>query len=170
MYDNVNVTYGYITKHKRVHQSLEKSHFNDAFCIANGVNQTRVSPVIYEQVRRNNRSLEKFYDAKYIDTRTGKKVSASELNSGRTTRNKNINGESLKTYRGQKISKGQRRIRKVRYFYQPNDLVRYDGQIYSVKGTQNSGKYIALKEIKKVLKVESLRPYRFSKGFVCGAY
>jgi ABC-type ATPase with predicted acetyltransferase domain len=88
------------------------------------------------------------------------------LNSGRRTRNKNLNSENLHQYRGEKISKGQRRIRTKRYFYQPNDLVMYEGKIYTVKGTQNSGKYIALKEIKKVPSVQSLTPYRFSKGLV----
>lgn len=160
-------TYGYITKSKRIEYGLEKSHYNDAFVIANGTTQTRVEPIIFEQVRRNNRSLEKFYDAKYIDTRTGKKVVASEINCGRRTRNKEKNGENLKEVRGQKESKGQRRIRTQRYFYQPNDLVKYDNKVYTVKGTQNVGKYVALKEIKKVPKIDLLTPYRFRKGFAC---
>ena len=42
--------------------------------------------------------------------------------------------------------------------------VEYDGKVYTVKGTQNEGKYIALKEIKKVPKVELLIPYVFKKG------
>ena len=58
----------------------------------------------------------------------------------------------------------KRRIRKQKYFYQPNDLVKYDGKVYTVKGTQNEGKYIALKEIKKVPKVELLILYVFKKG------
>ena len=86
------------------------------------------------------------------------------LSCGRSTRNKNLNTENLRKYRGAKISKGQRRIRKKKYFYQPNDLVKYNGKIYTVKGTQNEGKYIALKEIKKVPKVELLTPYIFKKG------
>jgi len=65
-----------------------------------------------------------------------------------------------------KLSKGQRRIRKVRYFYQLNDLVKYNGKVYSVRGTQNGGKYIALNGIKKVPRVELLIPYKFSKGFI----
>lgn len=160
-------TYGYITKSNRIKYGIEKSHYNDAFVIANGNIQERIKPIIFEQVRRNNRSLEKFYDAKYIDIRTGKKISASELNCGRRTRNKNKNSENLRIYRGKKISKGQRRIRTQRYFYQPNDLVKYKGKIYTVKGTQNGGKYVALKEIKKVPKVELLQPYKFRKGFAC---
>ncbi len=119
----------------------------------------------FEQIRRNNRSLEKFYDSKIIDTRTGNKVSGSELSNGRRTRNKNLNSENLRKYRGVKISKGRRSIRKQRYFYQPNDLVKYDGKLYTVRGTQNKGAYVALKEIKKVIRVENLLPYRFRQGF-----
>jgi hypothetical protein len=160
-------TYGYITKRNRIKCGIEKSHFNDAFIISNGTIQQRTEPIIFEQVKRNNRSLEKFYDAKYIDIRIGEKVSAGELNCGRRTRNKSLNGENLRIYRGQKISNGQRRIRTKRYFYQPGDLVRYEGQIYTVKGTQNNGAYVALREIKKVPKVDLLTPYRFRKGFAC---
>ena len=166
-HNNIKVTYGYITKSHRIENNIEKSHYNDAFCISKGINQIR-SDKIYEvkQSRRNNRSLEKFYDAKYIDIRTGEKVSGGDLNNGRRTRNKNLNSENLHKYRGQKISKGQRRIRKGKYFYQPNDLVKYEGEIYTVKGTQNCGKYIALKEIKKVPKVELLTPYKFQTGII----
>lgn len=166
-YVDVNFTYGYITKNHRITNKIDKTHCNDAFCIAKGVNQVR-SDKIYEvkQSRRNNRSLEMFYDAKYIDIRTGEKVSGGDLNNGRRTRNKNLNSENLHQYRGEKLSKGQRRIRKVRYFYQPNDLVKYEGKIYSVRGTQNGGAYIRLNEIKKVPRVDLLIPYKFNKGIV----
>ena len=121
---------------------------------------------MFKQVRRNNRSLERFYDAKYIDTRTGKKVSGQDLFNGRRTRNKNLSTENLRKYRGQKLSKGRRSIRTKRYFYQPNDLVRYDDRVYTVKGSQNKGMYVALKEIKKVAKVVDLEPYKFMSGLV----
>ena len=166
-YNNINFTYGYITKNHRIENEIEKSHYNDAFCIAKGVNQIRNIDVHeVKQSRRNNRSLEMFYDAKYIDIRTGEKVSGTELFSGRRTRNKNLNTENLHQYRGEKISKGQRRIRTKRYFYQPNDLVKYEGQVYSVRGTQNSGAYIRLNEIKKVPRVDLLIPYKFNKGII----
>ncbi len=160
-------TYGYITKNTRIKLKLEKTHYNDAFCISGGNTQQRAEPIIFTQTRRNNRSLEKFYDSKYIDIRTGEKVSGGELNCGRRTRNKNENSENLHQFRGEKISKGQRRIRKQRYFYQPNDLVKYDGQIYTVKGTQSKGASVVLKEIKKVHRVGLLSPYKFRKGIAC---
>ena len=164
-YDNVFITYGYITKNHRIKNGIEKSHANDAFAIAKGTNQVRTkNKFLVIQDRLKNRSLEKFYDSKIIDTRTNKKVSGADLNCGRSTRNKNLNTENLRKYRGAKISKGQRRIRKQKYFYQPNDLVKYNGKVYTVKGTQNKGKCIALKEIKKFPKVELLTPYVFKKG------
>ena len=57
-----------------------------------------------EQIRRNKRSLEQFYDAKYVDIRNGKVKSGTELFSGRRTRNKNLNPENLRKYRGEKKS------------------------------------------------------------------
>ncbi|MCC0735240.1 paclitaxel/taxanoid biosynthesis susceptibility protein TS1, partial [Clostridioides sp. ZZV14-6009] len=68
------------------------------------------------------------------------------------------------------ISKGQRRIRKQKSLYQPNDLIKYDGKVYTVKGSQNEGQYIALKEIKKVPNVKLIKPYIFKKGlnWSCG--
>lgn len=166
-HNNIHITYGYITKNHRIKYGIEKSHYNDAFTIAKGINQIR-SDKVHEvkQSRRNNRSLEMFYDAKYIDIRTDEKVSGGDLNNGRRTRNKNLNSENLHKYRSTKLSKGQRRIRKVRYFFQPNDLVKYEGNAYSVRGTQNGGAYIRLYEIKKVPRVDLLTPYKFNKGIV----
>ena len=165
--NNINVTYGYITKNHRIQNGIEKTHYNDAFAIAKGINQIRNTEIFeVKQSRRNNRSLEMFYDAKYIDKRTGEKVSGGDLSNGRRTRNKNLNSENLHEYRGPKLSKGQRRIRKVRYFYQPNDLVKYEGKVYSVRGTQNGGAYIRLNEIKKVPRADLLIPYKFNKGIV----
>ena len=58
------ITYGYFTKHNRIFFGLEKSHVNDAFVIAGGVNQVRSEyTYISRQVRRQNRSL---YKANFI--------------------------------------------------------------------------------------------------------
>lgn len=166
-YSEVEFTYGYITKNHRIENGIEKTHCNDAFAIAKGVNQVR-NTEIHEviQSRRNNRSLEMFYDAKYVDIRTGEKVSGGDLNNGRTTRDKNLNSENLHQYRGEKLSKGRRSIRRQRYFYQPNDLVKYEGKVYTVRGTQNKGAYVRLREIKKVPNIKLLQPYKFNKGIV----
>ena len=63
-------TYGYITKSGRIALKLEKTHYNDAFVIAGGSTAKRATPIFMGQKRRNNRKLERFYDAKYIDKRT----------------------------------------------------------------------------------------------------
>ncbi len=158
-------TYGYITKSKRVSLGLEKTHYNDAFCIAGGINQQRIEPIYFEQNRRNNRSLEKFYDAKYVDIRDKTIKRGQELSCGRRTRNKNLNGENLHKYRGAKVSKGRRNIRKQRYAYQPKDIVIFESRQYTVQGVQNKGEYIKLREKSKPVKTNLVKAYMFSKGY-----
>lgn len=158
-------TYGHITKNNRISFGLKKTHHNDAFCISGGKTQKRVETFVYEQIRRNNRSLEKFYDKKVIDTRTGEKVSGQELFSGRRKRNKNLNDENLRVYRGETISNGRRSIRKQRYFYQSKDIVEFNGNRYIVKGVQNYGTYIKLEGLPKPIKTDLVSPLEFKKGF-----
>ncbi len=51
-------TYGYITKAVRQELGLEKTHANDAFVIAGGRKQKRLSPISMFFKRKNNRSLQ----------------------------------------------------------------------------------------------------------------
>jgi 5-methylcytosine-specific restriction endonuclease McrA len=157
-------TYGYLTKHHRKALGLPKTHYHDAFVIAGGTTQKRAAPLEFDQIRRNNRSLQKFYDAKYLDRRTGHKVSGQELCSGRRTRNITLNSENLHQYRGQKMSKGRVSIRRRRYRYQPKDSVSYKGQRYQVKGMQNYGQYIKLAGLAKPVKTVLVQPVRWRKG------
>ena len=157
-------TYGYATKSQRIELGLEKSHFNDAFCIARGENQVRTEILSVKQIRRNNRALEYFYDAKFIDIRTGEKVSGQTLFCGRRVRNRELNEPNLRIYRGAKVSKGRRSIRKTRYSFQPGDVVRYDNKLYVSKGIQNLGTYIRLGGLSKPVKTELVEPYRYAKG------
>lgn len=162
---NAEETYGYITEVNREALELPKSHHNDAFVIAGGKNQVHCQPLNLEQTRRNRRSLEQFYDAKYIDVRTGEKSTGSILFSGRRTRNKNLNSENLRIYRGQKLSQGRRSIRKSRYPYQPNDLVKFEDQVYRVRGMQNLGTRVALyAETNLTIDVRKIQPYLWRKG------
>jgi len=167
-YNNVEHTYGYITKNHRINNKIKKSHCNDAFCITKGINQVRIKPFLVKQIKRNNRSLETFKDAKYIDIRTSDTVAASNLNCGRRTRNKNKNDENLKVYRGRKVRKGIRSIRKTRYFYQPNDLVLFENKIWLVKGTQSLGKQVWIDRngVKKTPNPKKLKILKFGKGFM----
>ncbi len=157
-------TYGYLTKMKRKRLKLAKSHTNDAFVIANGTTQKRAIPTNFEQIRRNNRSLQKFYDAKYLDTRTGKKASGQELFCGRRTRNKTLNKENLRKYRGHKTNKGRVNIRRQRYKFQPKDIVLFQGKKYLVKGIQNYGLYIKLDGLAKPVKTSLVTPICWRKG------
>ena len=129
-------TYGYITKSGRIALKLDKTHFHDAFVIAGGSTQKRAAPMKMCQKRRNNRKLERFYDAKYIDKRTissskkPKVASGQELSSGRRTRNTNKSGPNLRIYRGKKVRKGRRSIRRKRYPLQPLDVVSWKAEKY----------------------------------------
>lgn len=157
-------TYGYVTKHIRIQYGIEKSHASDAFAIAGGTTQTRTVPFVIQQVRRNNRSLEKFYDAKYIDIRTGAKASGQELFCGRRTRNREMAGENLRQYRGQKLARGRRSIRRMRYPLQPMDLVRNQNLLLLVKGMQNKGAYVKLDGLSKTLNIEQVELVKYGKG------
>ncbi|MBA3533288.1 MAG: HNH endonuclease [Ardenticatenales bacterium] len=157
-------TYGYLTKSRRIELALPKSHATDAFVIAGGSTQIRAEPLLLEQVRRNRRALQTFYDAKYIDTRTDEVVKAQLLNNGRRTRNRNLNGENLRRYRGLKLSKGRVSIRRQRYPYQPGDLVRYEGQVYRVQGMGGYGRNLKLAGRPKEVKAALVTPVRWRKG------
>lgn len=139
-------TFGYITKAKRRELEMEKSHHNDAFVIAGGTNQFRITkPLMLEQIRRNKRSLEQFYDAKYRDLRDGETRRGSQLCSGRRTRNANLNGENFRKYRADKVTKGRRSIKRKRYPYKQHDIVLFEGKVYQVVGMQNLGTRLSLK-------------------------
>jgi hypothetical protein len=68
---------------KDYYVSFELHYHNDAFIIAGGTFQQRVEPLMIEQIRHHKRSMEQFYDAKYIDKFSGEKTSGSTLNSGK---------------------------------------------------------------------------------------
>ena len=60
LYKNVSMTYGYITKYKRIKYNIKKSHVADAFCISNNLNAKRLNYYyLQKQVRRHNRKLHK---------------------------------------------------------------------------------------------------------------
>lgn len=153
-------TYGYITKSgrialKRVGLDMEKSHHNDAFVIAGGTTQPRHETKIWRVFRHHKRSLETFTDAQYIDARTGEKATGKELNSGRTTRNRNLVGENLRLYRKQKIRKGKRAIQTKTYKFSFGDVVRYKGKTYICGGTGSNGYRVYLRTPDKKLQAKA---------------
>lgn len=141
------MTYGTKTKLDRRSLNIAKSHANDAYVMGRFHPKHRTRLKIYQKLRRNNRVLSKFYDAKYIDTRDGSIKSGCQLSCNRTKRNiPRVNSESLTIYRGPKISKGRFSIRKQHYQYRPHDVVWVEGKRYTVKGVISNGMRIALNE------------------------
>lgn len=153
---NVHITYGAATKEARSSLNLEKSHINDAYSMGNYHPDDRAVPIYYKKKRRNNRILTKFYDAKYIDSRTGKKASGKDLYNGRIKRNHKLDSENLHKYRGQKISKGRVSTRTKRYSIQPGDTVLYQGQRYISKGCHCFGDRVIL-DNKKSINVKHIK-------------
>lgn len=140
-----HITYGAVTKRTRKDLNIGKSHANDAYCIGSMRPKHRAKTLYYEKRRRNNRILEKFYDAKYVDVRDGKAKKAAELGCNRTSRSVPRNNTSNeRIFRGERISKGQRRIRKQRYTIQSGDVVRAKGYTTKCKGVMSGGKSILL--------------------------
>jgi hypothetical protein len=166
LYPNIEITntHGYITKANRIHNKIEKSHHNDAFIIAGGTDKDKISETINLKCeRRNNRALQTFRDAKYIDSRDGEIKTGYVLNSGRTKRNKSTNGENLRQYRTpilnpdgtrKQVTKGNNSIRKTRYNFSKGAKIKitenWSGKHLSVNknqilisgGTANQGTYI----------------------------
>ena len=59
-YQNVSLTYGYITKNTRIENNIEKTHAADAYCITGNVAAKRMESIFYQKfVRHSNRSLHK---------------------------------------------------------------------------------------------------------------
>lgn len=163
-------TYGYKTAHKlkmygmRKDRSKEYNHVQDAFLIANGNDQTlRFDYYYYREKRhRNNRSLQKFYDAKYLDTRDGQKKSGKELSSGRNRRSLEIDYNDQRPFRGTKVRKGRVSIRRQHYQIQPHDLVKVnDHEVFEAKGVHCNGNSVTLITNSKANKKRdfSLRKY-----------
>ena len=136
--DFVSVTYGAMTKEQRRLLNVEKSHNNDAFAMGEFHPFDRCEFKHYIKNRRNKRILEKFYDAIYIDSRTGERTSGQVLFNGRISRNHRKDSESLHKYRQKRVRKGYRALRRKTVALYPGDLVSLDGEILTVRSTHTS--------------------------------
>lgn len=161
-FDNYTATQGYITANLRHLYQIKKSHRNDAFVIAGGTNKDLRTSNAYlrTKVANNNRALQKFYDAKYIDSRDGKKKSGKELSSGRTRRSREIPYDNQRVFRKEKVTKGRVSIRRNHYQIHPHDIVlnTKTNQIEIAKGVQNRGtvvKFLTNKTV-SIFKVQCL--------------
>ena len=145
-FDNYTTTQGYLTANLRQKYGIEKSHLNDAFIIAGGTDTTLRTNNVYsrQKLRNNNRILQKFYDAKYIDSRDNKTKTGKELSSGRTRRSRELNYTNLRQFRKTKVKRGRISIRRNHYQLRPYDVVlnTKTNKIETVTGVQNSGTVI----------------------------
>lgn len=142
---NFHMTYGAMTKLKRKDCNIKKSHSNDAYCMGKFHPKHRTDFKCYQKLRRNNRILSKFYDAKYIDLRDDSVKSGKQLSCNRTNRSEMRNSDkNERIYRGQKISKGKIVVRKQHYQYRPHDYVWYQGLKHSIKGILSNGARVRL--------------------------
>ena len=142
---DVHTTYGAITKEKRLGLGINKTHANDAYVMGNYHPTKRAEFEHFQKKRRNNRVLEKFYDAKYIDSRDGQKHSGVELFNGRTNRDRIRDTENLHKYRKQKVSKGHRSLSRKANSLNRGDIVSFEGETLVVKGTHtNKSGYVSV--------------------------
>ena len=162
---DVQITYGAETKRNRLNRNLEKSHMNDAYSMGCYRPKHRAEPVYLKKKRRNNRSLDKFYDAKYIDSRDGKVKSGQQLSNGRISRNHKKDSENLHLYRQEKKKNGRRSIRKQHYGIQPGDRVIFQGTPYTAKGCQHYGKWVLLDHGESV-SIRKLHIKTYAGGYV----
>lgn len=59
-YDNISMTFGYVTKYNRINHDIEKSHVSDAFVISKNFNAIRLGYYYKVRlVRRHNRQIHK---------------------------------------------------------------------------------------------------------------
>ena len=142
---DIHIQYGAKTAAVRKERHIAKTHANDAYCIGELCPLHHCKEALFAKRRRNNRILAKFYDAKYIDTRDGRKKSGAQLSCGRTNRSESRRTEKNdRIWRGQKCSGGRLSVRRRHYALQNGDLVTYQGKKYLVSGTQNLGTYAKL--------------------------
>ena len=145
----VHMTYGVSTKRVRIDRNIEKSHANDAYAIEDFYPKHRAHTENFIKRRRNNRILEKFYDAKYIDVRDNSIKKGAELSCRRKKRSMPRNNpDNLRIYRGEKISKGRRNIRKQRYQIQPGTICIANNTRLISNGCQHYGQYVTFKNHK----------------------
>lgn len=145
------VTYGAATKLARKALGIQKTHANDAYAMGRFHPKRRTDFHQYKKLRRNNRVLEKFYDAKVIDTRTGEKVPGAALGCNRTSRSiPRRNPDSSRIYRGATVSKGRRAIRRQRYNIRPGTRLLFNGTKVFAKGVHQGGRGVVLSNGKDV--------------------
>ena len=161
----IHIQYGAKTAVTRKERHIAKTHANDAYCIGSHRPLHRCGEELFVKKRRNNRILSKFYDAKYIDIRDGKKKSGAQLSCGRIKQSESRRTEkNERIFRGQKCSAGHTNTRKQHYSFQPSDVVLWKSVKHLVKGTHCNGAR-ALLDTGKSVKLSDLQIIRRQGGW-----
>ena len=154
---DVHMTYGAKTKTERHRLHISKTHANDAYCMGTFRPKHKAHESVFRKRRRNNRCLDKFYDARIIDIRDGTEKSGSDLSCNRTNRKVPRNNPlNERIYRGRKVSKGKRAIRRQHYSIRPGETVIYNGEKRTVAGVNSGGKQVVLDSV-RVIPVKEAR-------------
>lgn len=95
----------------------------------------RAQEECYQKARRNDRILQRFYDAVYIDSRDGTLKKGRELTNGQINRSHKKDHENLHPFRGRKISKGRITVRRSRNSLKTGSLVTFRDEILIVRKT-----------------------------------
>lgn len=162
---DIHIQYGAKTAAVRKERHIAETHANDAYCIGQFHPLHHCKEVLFTKRRRNNRILAKFYDAKYINIRDGKKKYGAQLSCGRTSRSESRRTEkNERIYRGQKVFKGKTSMRKQHYLFQPSDIVLWQNAKHSVKGTHCNGTRVLL-ETGKSVKLAALKIIKRQGGY-----
>jgi 5-methylcytosine-specific restriction endonuclease McrA len=162
----INVTFGVLTKRTRLDRNIAKSHANDAYCMGKYHPLHRAHTETYQKRRRNNRVLDKFYDAKYVDIRDGSTKTGAQLSCNRTKRKfPRANPQNERVFHGEKLSHGRRSMRRRRYDLRPGDEVLYQGKRYKVVGVQHYGEYVKLSGLNKSINAKKVKIIRHVDGW-----
>ena len=84
---DIHISYGARTSAVRKERAIPKSHTNYTYCLGNFFPKHRALGITLRKTRRNDRILQRFYDAVYIDSRDGTLKKGRELTNGRISRN-----------------------------------------------------------------------------------
>lgn len=167
---NISFTYGAMTKLKRNELHLPKSHANDAFAMGNLHPKHRTKTKTFRKQRRNDRVLEKFYDAKWLDSRDMKIKHGKEMTNGRISRSHKKDSENERIYHLKKISKGRRSIRRGRTQIKPNTVVKFNDELLKVKALHNGKNVEFMQPSKDGKKSASINKIKIIKEVFIGGW
>ena len=135
IYQNVSLTYGYLTKNTRIKNNLSKDHYIDARCISNNPLAKPLGYVYYQKkVRCHNRQIHKY---KVNKGGVRKRNQAEYMVKGFRLFDKvSFNGKEyfvfgrrtsgffdIRNLQGDKVNKGSISYKKLKYLYTPKSYL-----------------------------------------------